>query len=118
MKKLISLLLLINIISSCAYMASVSQTSIPKDRSKKVSAKVENNIIFLFNFSNEYVESIPNQLISQCPNGSVKGILTKDENITYFPIVFHKSVITAEGYCVNNRKKKFKKRRKNYRDKR
>lgn len=111
--KYISMLLLLSLFTSCAYVRSVSQTSIPKNKSKKVTAKVERNIIFLFNFSNEYLTDITQQLVDQCPSGSVKGILTKDEAITYFPIVWHKNVVTAEGYCVaaHGKRKSRKKRR-------
>lgn len=108
--KLIQLTLILIFTSSCAYVASVSQTSIPKDKSKMVEAKVTNNIIFLFNFNNDYIDDLTKQLMDQCPNGSVKGILTKDENITYFPIIFHRNVITAKGYCVSQGQPNKKKR--------
>ena len=91
------------ILGSCSHLSSVSQTSIPKDKSNIVTAKVERNIIFFLNFNNDYVDNLTAQLMAQCPKGSVKGILTKDQNITYFPIVFHKVVITASGYCVEDK---------------
>lgn len=84
---------------SCTHMLSVSQTSIPAKKGKIVKTEVEKNIIFLFNFSNSYVDEINDKLAAQCPNGSVQGVLTKHENITYFPIIFQKVKITAEGYC-------------------
>jgi len=93
------LILSMFILSSCTHMASVSQTSIPAKKGNVVKAEVKNNIIFFFNFSNDYVNEINEKLIAQCPNGSVKGILTKHENITYFPIIFHQIKISAEGYC-------------------
>ena len=89
---------------SCSHLSSVSQTSIPKDKSKIVEAKVENNIFFFLNFNNDYVDTLTQQLMDQCPKGSIKGILTKDENITYFPIVYHKSIVTAKGYCVTHKR--------------
>ncbi len=104
MKFIVGLMSLI-ILSSCSHVSTVSQTSIPKDKSNVVTAKVENNIIFLFNFNNDYVDNLTKQLIDQCPKGSVKGILTKDENIVYFPIIFHKNVITAKGYCVSPKRR-------------
>lgn len=93
------LLVLMFTLASCTHMASVSQTSIPAKKGKVVTAEVENNIIFLFNFSNSYVDQLTDKLAAQCPNGSVKGVLTKHESITYFPIIYHKVKITAEGYC-------------------
>lgn len=84
---------------SCTHMASVSQTSIPAKKGRVVATEVEKNIIFLFNFSNDYVDEINDKLAAQCKAGSVEGVLTKHESITYFPIVYHKVKITAEGYC-------------------
>lgn len=108
--KFITTSFLILMTLSCSHLNSVSQTSIPKDRSHIVEAKVENNIIFLLNFSNEYLDQITQKLMDQCPNGSVTGILTKDENITYFPIIFHKNIVTAKGYCIEETKKTKKRR--------
>ena len=92
----VSLLMLV----SCAQVRSVSQTSIPVKRSKVVKAEVTNNIFLLFNFSTNYLNSLTDQLRNSCPNGRVEGILTKDVMITYFPIIFHREHITAEGFCV------------------
>lgn len=99
LKNIFSILLVLIFTSSCSHMASVSQTSIPAKKGRVVSAEVENNIIFFFNFSNDYVDSLSDKLIEQCPEGDVQGVLTKHESITYFPIVFHKIRIKAEGYC-------------------
>lgn len=95
------LLVLLTLLSafSCAQIQSVSQTSIPSKKGKVVTATVENNIVFFFNFSNSYIDRLNQDLLAQCSNGKVEGILTKHETKTYFPIVFHKVVITAEGYC-------------------
>ncbi|MBD65907.1 MAG: hypothetical protein CME62_11915 [Halobacteriovoraceae bacterium] len=103
--KFLSFLLLVGLIS-CAHVNSVSQTSIPTQRSKVVTAKVERNIIFFFNFNNDYINDLTKQLIDQCEGGAVEGILTKDTNMTYFPIVFHKSVVEAKGYCIQNGKRR------------
>lgn len=85
---------------SCAQVRSVSQTSIPAKRGKPVKAEVENNIFFFLNFRTDYVNDLTSQLQRSCPTGRVEGILTKDVYITYFPIIFHKENITAEGFCV------------------
>lgn len=103
------------IITSCSQLRSISQTSIPRDKSKVVTAKVENGVILMLNFNNDYLDLLPQKLIDQCPNGSVKGILTKDENILYFPMIYHKNIVTATGYCVEP---KVKRKRKNKRKKR
>ena len=89
--KIFLMIYLMVFMASCAHVNSVSQTSIPRNKSKVVTASVERNIIFLMNFDNKYIDTLTEDLIRQCPRGSIKGILTKDETITYFPIVFQKS---------------------------
>ena len=96
---------------SCSHLNSVSQTGIPTDRTNLVEASVERGIIFLFNFDNNYIDELTKLLMDKCPQGSVKGILTKDETITYFPLVYHKSIVTATGYCVSNKRTRRVKRR-------
>ncbi len=87
------------LLGGCASVRSVSQTSIPAKRTNVVKAEVSKNIIFLFNFSTNYLDDLTAQLQKACPNGKVEGILTKDVTIVYFPIIFHKDLVTAEGYC-------------------
>jgi hypothetical protein len=99
MKKTLLILSLL-FISSCAQVRSVSQTSIPLKKDKPVKAEVTNNIFLLFNFSTTYVNDLTLQLQKSCPNGRVEGILTKDVLTMYFPIIFYRENITAEGYCV------------------
>lgn len=81
----------------CASVNSVSLTPIPSQRNQQVKANVSRVIFLGFNFDNDYVDPLVESLKSQCPNGVVSGILTKDETISYF-IVFKKQ-ITATGYC-------------------
>ncbi len=110
--KLLCLTTLFMLLVSCSHLNSVSQTSIPRNRTNLVEVKVERDIIFLFNFDNNYIDEITTLLMNKCPKGSVQGILTKDESITYFPIVYHKSIVTAKGYCVSSKRtKRVKKRR-------
>ena len=94
-------LLIFLMLSSCARVRSVSQTSIPSQQGKIVKAEVKNNIFFFFNFSTTYLNDLTVQLRRQCPGGKVSGILTKDVIITYFPIIYSKEHITAEGFCEN-----------------
>ncbi len=89
-------------LSGCAYMQSVSTTSIPKDRSKKVQVEKSRMIFFAFNFNNDYVNEMAMDLADKCPKGKVRGILTKHESIVYFPLIAHQSKVTAEGYCTND----------------
>lgn len=99
--KLVLCLLALTVVSSCARVRSVSQTSIPAKRSNVVTAEVKNNIFFFFNFRTDYVNDLTTQLKEKCPNGKVEGILTKDVITTYFPIIYSQEHITAEGYCGN-----------------
>ena len=93
---MVSCLLLI--LSGCAMVQSVSLTQIPSDRENVVSASTEKFIFLLFNFDNSFVETLEKDLRAQCPGGEVKGILTKDEIISYF--IAHTRKITATGYCI------------------
>ena len=98
--KIIFLVLLTILFSSCAQVRSVSQTSIPTKRDKLVRAEVKKNIFFLFNFSTDYLAQINTQLRKKCPKGNIEGILTKDVMIVYFPVIYHQDYVTAEGFCV------------------
>lgn len=96
----LSLIVGLSILSSCVSLDSVSVTPVPVNRSQKVTAEAERSIILGFNFDNDYVNSITNDLKNQCTNGTVTGILTKTESIAYFLFFFWKKRVTATGYCV------------------
>lgn len=83
--------------SGCASINSVSLTPIPSQRGKTVRAVAEKTIFLGFNFDNDYVNPLVEDLKRQCPNGLVSGVLTKDEVISYFIVFTHR--ITATGYC-------------------
>lgn len=95
------LLCFLLLMTSCAFVRSVSQTSIPAKKGRVVQAEATNHIILFLNFSNKHVDSITDKLIEQCPNGKISGILTKDEVIYYFPLIplWYKEQITVKGYC-------------------
>lgn len=94
------ILLLTLIFSACTQLNSVSVTSIPKERSQKVSAERYKFLFLLLNFDNEFVNEMEKELAQKCPNGKIQGIVTKTEAITYFPIIAHAYNIKSEGYCV------------------
>jgi hypothetical protein len=107
MKSLIAILLVAGIMmSGCASINSVSLTPIPTQR--KTSVRTEKSkIIFLgFNFDNDFVDDAVEDLKTQCPNGQVTGLLTKDETVLYFLFIVWKKKITATGYCVAMEKNK------------
>jgi len=83
--------------AGCASINSVSLTPIPSHRDHVVQAEVSKTIFLAFNFDNDYINPLVDQLKEKCPNGVVSGILTKDETTAYL-IVFTKH-ITATGFC-------------------
>jgi hypothetical protein len=86
--------------SACTHLNSVSVTSIPASRAEKVKVERYKFLFLLLNFNNNFVEEMEVELAKKCENGKIEGILTKTENITYFPIIAHAYNVTAEGYCV------------------
>lgn len=99
-----SLLLLISALltSACASVNSVSLTPIPLDRKSPVKVEASKTIFLGFNFDNDFIDTMVDDLKTRCPNGKVSGILTKDENINYFLYIVWKKQITVSGYCVTN----------------
>lgn len=101
--KIVFFILLNLYLVGCVSLNTVSLTSIPAQREKPVSASVERFMVLGFNFDNDYVDMLTDKLKNQCNNGTISGILTKDENIDYFLYIFWKKTITAKGYCVQNK---------------
>ena len=100
MRNLILSILSLAILSGCTHLHSVSTTSIPAQRNRKVQSTSDKIIFLGFNFNNDYVDAIVQDLARQCPNGKVEGILTKQEDVDYFLYIVWKSQITATGYCT------------------
>ncbi len=95
-------LVAVGFLSGCTSLNTVSLTSIPAKRDQKVSAEASRVIFLGFNFDNDYVDQLTTDLKSQCPNGMISGILTKDEVIDYFLFIVWKHRVHAEGYCVKS----------------
>jgi hypothetical protein len=93
----VALCALATVMSACASVNSVSLTPIPSNRSREVRAEVERTIFLAFNFDNDYIDPLVQELKRQCPNGVVSGILTKDETIAY--VIVFKRKVTATGFC-------------------
>lgn len=87
--------------AGCASINSLSLTPIPANRSNKVEVVKSKVIILGFNFDNDFVDQINDDLKAKCPAGKVSGILTKDENINYFLYFVWKKQVSVTGYCVN-----------------
>lgn len=88
------------LLSACTHLNSVSVTSLPKERTQKVSAERYKFLFFLLNFDNKFVDEMEKELAQKCPRGKIQGIVTKTETITYFPLIAHAYNIKSEGYCV------------------
>lgn len=87
--------------TSCVHMRSISTTSIPVERDNTVETQAYRFLFLLINFDNNYIDQMTRDLAKQCPDGRVEGILTKHEDIMYFPLFAHAVRVTATGYCVN-----------------
>lgn len=81
----------------CASVNSVSLTPIPMNRNQPVKTEVSRWVFLGFNFDNDYIDPLVEDLKRQCPNGIVSGILTKDETIAY--VLFFKRKVAATGFC-------------------
>jgi hypothetical protein len=97
MKKILFTLSLL-LLNSCASVNSISLTSVPPQRNKVVKSEVSKFIFLGFNFNNDFIDELTNDLKKQCPNGIISGILTKDESISY--VFAHTRKVTATGFCV------------------
>ncbi len=84
---------------SCAHVNSLSITQIPIKRDQKVEVTVSKIVILGLNFSNDYVDEMTDDLKSQCPNGKVTGVLTKDVEVNYFLWIVYKKQVEVTGYC-------------------
>lgn len=86
------------LVPACTSLQSVSLTQIPADRTRPVKAEVSNSALFGIHFTNSFVDELTESLRRQCPNGRLTGLLTKQENTSYFVIATRHVVST--GYCV------------------
>lgn len=102
MKQFSLILILSMLLSACASINSVSVTSIPAKKGTPIKAEGSRVIVLGLSFDNDFVDRMTEDLKAQCPNGEVKGILTKDETILYFLFVVYKRKVTATGYCQKN----------------
>ena len=93
-------LLLCLLCSGCVHMRSISTTSIPAERDNAVESTGYRFLVLMINFKNDYGNEMTKDLAQQCPDGRVEGILTKQEDIMYFPLFAHAVRVSATGYCV------------------
>ncbi|MGE0631893.1 MAG: hypothetical protein AB7O96_05770 [Pseudobdellovibrionaceae bacterium] len=111
--KFLGLALMAILMSACTSLNTVSLTSIPSNRTNKITAEGSRTIFLGFNFDNDFVDRMNDDLKNQCPNGMVSGILTKDEVVNYFLMIVYKHRVTATGFCMkpNQAKNDFAKKR-------
>ena len=101
MRNIFALVLMLSMgLVGCVDLGSVSTSSITVDRSRPVMVEEIKFLPFLLSFENGFVDDLAKSLALQCPNGRVEGVLTKQENIVYFPLFAHAYRLTATGYCV------------------
>ena len=98
MKTILPALFLILCSTACVSLNSVSISPVPADRSRQVFAEASSTAFLGIAFDNTFVETLTADLAKQCPNGTVKGILTYFENTVYFVVVERR--VQATGYCV------------------
>ena len=106
MKKLLKISIImvsvLTLFQSCVSLNSVSLTSIPAQKSNPVKVEKSKLILLGFNFDNDFINDTVVDLKSQCPNGKISGVLTKDENVNYFFYFIWQKRITVSGYCLKN----------------
>lgn len=86
--------------SGCTYTVAVSQSNIPAQRKKPVTASVSRFIVLGLNFDNDYALQLGTMLKESCPQGSVRGVTTQDKLTIYFPGILWAREVAAEGYCM------------------
>ena len=85
-------------LAGCTSLQSVSVTQIPADRSRPLHAQVSNTALLGIHFDNDFIEPLTANLMRQCPQGRVTGILTKQESSVY--VIVQVRRVVATGYCV------------------
>jgi len=71
------------VVTGCTTLQSLSVTQVPTDRSRQVHAEVSNTALLGIHFDNDFVDELLPQLMAQCPNGRITGLLTKQESSLY-----------------------------------
>ncbi|MCX6132129.1 MAG: hypothetical protein NTX25_24115 [Proteobacteria bacterium] len=93
---LFSLLLL-----ACTTVQSISISQIPSasTRNKRITSSASSPIIFAIPFGHSFVERARDDLISQCPNGQIDGVLSKHQSKDYFLSLVLVNEVVMEAYC-------------------
>ncbi|HET9237586.1 MAG TPA: hypothetical protein VFO10_10065 [Oligoflexus sp.] len=101
MKRLFILCAWISLLGSgCTYTVAVSQSNIPAQRKKPVTASVSKFIFLGLNFDNDFALQLGTRLKEACPQGSVRGVTTQDMLTIYLPGIFWARETSAQGYCM------------------
>jgi len=86
--------------TSCTYTRSIALTNVPRERGKEVEARVEKFMFLGIAFDNDDVPKLVDKLRDKCPNGMIRGILTKDLSTSY--VIFVERRTIATGFCVKD----------------
>jgi hypothetical protein len=98
MLRVIAIVMVSMMTGACAYLNTVSLTPVPKERANQIQVQKHKWIFLGFNFDNDFVDEMNEELKEKCPTGKATGLLTKDESVHY-PF-FHKRIVSVSGYCV------------------
>lgn len=96
--RIIFMALAVVMFSGCVSLNSISQTSIPAERDKQVMASSSQWTFLGIAFSNTFVNKAVDELKTQCPGGKVQGILTKYDDVYFFPIFVRR--VNVSGFCL------------------
>lgn len=87
---------------ACTTVTSISVSQIPEAGQRKHVVRSEGSrpIILLIPFGSGFVEDARKDLLSQCPDGKIEGVLSKHEDTNYFLGLVQVSSLKMRGYCV------------------
>lgn len=84
----------------CTHLRSFSVTTIPEDRSRPIKAAGQRIVFLGINPSNDYADDVVADLLKQCPDGRVSGIITRYETAMVVPVFAYANRVYVEGHCV------------------
>lgn len=96
---LVTALLLASMLSGCmSYVHAVNQDAILPVEGELIEVEQEKGIWLRFNFDNDYVREAYDELLAQCPGGTIHGVasrLSSTNGFFHWTARFHLS-----GVCV------------------
>ena len=89
------------LLHGCVTVQSISVSQIPEASQRKhvVTATASSPVVFAIPFNNDYIDEARSNLLNQCPNGVIEGLLSKHENSNYFVGLVYMQRVKFQGYC-------------------